>query len=57
MNINKIIIYDMCDAFNIHVVYNDGSFDEHYFDQEDDKSGLVDVFTKLGFTREYEEMY
>lgn len=57
MNIKKVIVHEMCDAFSIHIVYKDGSFDEHYFDQEDSKAGLVEVFAKLGFTTEYEEVY
>lgn len=49
---DPILVEEMCDAFAITI---DG--ERFYFDQEDGKKKLVDVFNKLGLTVKYEEVY
>lgn len=54
-------ILDYCDGFGIDIISTDLVGNEevarYRFDQEDTKAGLVEVFAKLGFTTEYEEVY
>lgn len=47
----EVLIEEMYDAFSITV---DG--ERFYFDQEDDKKKLKDVFKKLGCKVKYEEV-
>lgn len=57
MTIKKVVVLDMYDAFVIQIVKFDGSMLEYYINQEDTRQDLVEVFTELGFTTEYEEVY
>lgn len=57
MGIKKVVVLDMCDAFTIQIVKFDGSVLEYYINQEDTRRELTEVFSELGFTTEYEEVY
>ena len=48
----EILILEYCDGFSIEVRGK-----VFLFDQEDDKSNLVDVFKELGLESKYEEAY
>ena len=48
----EVLIEEMSDAFAITI---DG--ERFYFDQEEDKKGLLKVFKKLGIKAKYEEVY
>lgn len=52
-----IKVLEMCDAFEILIINDDGTRKRFYFDQEDDKKSLVNMFEYLGFKAEYEEVY
>lgn len=57
MSKKTIRIEEACDSFTIVIVHEDGLEERFHFDQEDDKTSLVDVFEKLGFKTKYEEAY
>jgi len=54
-------VLDYCDGFGIDIINTDLAGNEeiarYRFDQEDTRESLLDVFSKLGFTTEYEEIY
>ena len=52
----KVCVSEACDGFTIIIKSEDG-IKRYWFDQEDDKTKLVDVFKELGFDSEYEEDY
>lgn len=54
----KVIILKACDGFTIVLDHgNEEAEEHHWFNQEDDLTGLVEVFNKLGYEAEYEEDY
>lgn len=54
----KVIISEACDSFTLIIDYGQGEkASRHYFNQEDDKTGLVEFFKELGIEAEYEEDY
>jgi DNA-binding PadR family transcriptional regulator len=53
----KIQIEEMCDAFAITILKDGGEDLRYYFDQEDGKEELVEVFRQLGFETTYVEVY
>ena len=52
----KIRIEDHADAFAIAIEGDDGGEQYYYFNQEDDRTELVDLFRSLGFDAYYEEV-
>jgi hypothetical protein len=54
----KIIVLEACDGFTIVLTPEDGeAITSYWFNQEDDKTELVNLFKKLGFEAEYQEDY
>lgn len=53
----KVIILEACDGFSILIKEDEEVVSRKWFSQEDDKTGLMDVFNQLGFEAEYEEDY
>ena len=52
----KIRIEDHADAFAIAIEGDDGGEQYYYFNQEDNREELVDLFRSLGFNAYYEEV-
>lgn len=52
----RIRIEDHADAFAIAIEGDDGGEQYYYFNQEDDRIGLLDLFQSLGFDAYYEEV-
>lgn len=54
----KVVILEACDGFTIVLTEEGNPCSTHFwFNQEDDKKNLVDVFNRLGFEATYEEDY
>lgn len=54
----KVIISEACDGFTIILdEHPELDAERYWFDQEEDKKNLVNVFKRLGYEAEYEEDY
>lgn len=56
MKVNKIIIGEECDAFEIAIMTDEETI-TYRFLQEDSVEVMVDMFKELGYDAEYEEVY
>lgn len=56
-DVEKIVICEECDGFDIFILHSSGSHTKFSFNQEDSKQDLVKVFQFLGYKSEYEEVY
>ena len=57
IKVDSIVIEEYSDGFSIVIKYEGGKESRFYFDQEDSKELLVNVFEQLGFNVTYEEIY
>ena len=53
----NIIISEACDGFELIIVEQGSATSRFWFDQENNKKGLIDFFKKVGIEAEYEESY